>query len=105
MSYIAHHLGMNIAFFHKQGSRTRTRIIEGPAKRGTGSPSSKKTWRDDDGIHPIVFGQTFLLCFVGLGERWVVVCRGGPLVSRFSRVGNTSGSLPVKGIDQGKHLK
>ena len=56
MSYIAHHLGMNIALFHKQGIRKRTRIIEGPAKRGTGSPSSKKTRRDDDGIHPIVFG-------------------------------------------------
>ena len=56
MSYTAHHFGMNIAFFYKQGIRTRTRIIEGPAKRGTGSPTSKKTWRDDDGIHPIVFG-------------------------------------------------
>ena len=84
---------------------TRTRIKEEPTKRGTGSPSLKKTWRDDDGIHPIDFGKTVLLYFVGLGERRMVVCRGGALMSRFSRVGNTSGSLPVKGIDQGLLLK
>ena len=39
MPYTDNHLGMNIAFFTDQGIRTRTRIIEGPAKRGTGSPS------------------------------------------------------------------